>query len=186
MAITRPRIFLDLDGVCCDFVGAATKTLGRTELLDDWPKNKELDELLSLDRHTEFLPKLEALGGFHWWAQVPEYPWFKEFYDGLKGVGDVTFLTTPSHQPSCVYGKLVWLHDRLGDDFSDYIFTRKKELLAQPGTLLIDDTPEVVKAFIRHGGHGIVFPQPWNGSDLDIYDPLKAAQTLKMARRYFG
>lgn len=162
-------IFLDMDGVLSDFVGACG------ELFDFDPKT--LNQW-SIERHVGIEPK-EFWGKIdrhspRFWAEMEEYPWARTLYTYLRGneqFGTVYICTTPSQSPDSLRGKMYWLQKRMGKNFRDYVLTPHKHLLAHPGAILIDDSPGNINKFREAGGQGIVFPQPWNWRS--VADPVK-------------
>jgi len=155
---TRPLIFLDMDGVCCDFHTAALALHRRPGLIvTDW----DIPALLGIS--TEAFWKPIEKKGSSFWRGLHETPWFlNHLYPALIVQGRVLFCSSPSYCSGSVKGKLLWLQDRLGRDFRDYVFTPRKELLAQPGAVLIDDNEVTCEAWRKYGGKAIVFPRPWN------------------------
>lgn len=75
----------------------------------------------------------------------------------------IMFCTKPTTHGNSCSGKLQWIQQNLFDYYHDsYIFTRKKEQVAAPDILLIDDSQETIDAFIKAGGQGILIPREWN------------------------
>jgi 5'(3')-deoxyribonucleotidase len=159
-------IFLDMDGVCVDWHKAAIAAVGRDyeKTMAEWPKGgDDAAEVFGMDA-VSFYAALETRGAKHW-IEMEEYPGFREFYESLTRLGDVMFLSTPTQDPQCLSGKVKWLQDRFGEDYTEFVFTPKKELLAGPRTILIDDSEEKIQKF---GPNGILFPQRWNmGREFD-------------------
>ena len=152
---------LDMDGVCCDWVKAGLKSVGKEELIGTWRNGaKDLGQLTGLS-YAEIWEKIDAEGS-NWWRTLEEYSWFWELYNKLKERGDVVFCTSPSWDPNCHKGKLEWLHDRFGRSFRDYIFTNRKFYVAKDNTILIDDNDQQCEDFVAHGGKAVLFPQLWN------------------------
>jgi 5'(3')-deoxyribonucleotidase len=75
---------------------------------------------------------------------------------------EVVFCTAPIDDPACTAGKHGFLLDRFGSAFRDYVLTNRKDLLASPNHILIDDALHNVSAFVAKGGQACIFPQPWN------------------------
>jgi 5'(3')-deoxyribonucleotidase len=160
--MSNPVIYLDLDGVCCDFSGPASRLCGASDTFV--PRRWAFYEDIFVSE-AEFWATVDK-AGWQFWADLPEFPWFKPMYRALKKQGKVIFLTTPSQNPKSAYGKLVWLKRRFGKGFGDFIITSHKELLARgPRTILVDDSTSNVEKFRQAGGKAFLFPQPWNDSD---------------------
>lgn len=159
---------LDMDGVCVDFITPALNAVGRPDLIDNWKDNQgNLGELTGLS-YGDIWEKIDGLEE-SFWRDMKEYPWFWDMYNHLSSLGEVVFCTSPSWDENCPKGKLLWLHDRFGRDFRNYVFTNYKYLLASRRSILIDDTEAQCNSFIKGGldnfgekGRAILFPQPWN------------------------
>ena len=100
--------------------------------------------------------------GAKWWAELEPHPWAKEFYEELCRIDEVVILTSPSHIPTGASGKTQWMKKFFGGNFRQYIMTSRKDLLAKPGDILIDDMDKNIEAFTQAGGIGVLFPRPWN------------------------
>jgi 5'(3')-deoxyribonucleotidase len=166
---------LDMDGVCCDWVTAGLKTVGKEELIGNWkPGVRDLEEMTGLS-YDELWSKIDAEGS-EWWRNLEPFPWFKELYNCLGEAGDVVFCTSPSWDSNSLKGKIEWMHDKFGRSFREYILTNHKYYVARHNTVLIDDNDKQCQNFIAHGGRAILFPQPWNSLAFD-----EEAQKDKMA-----
>jgi len=160
------QVFLDLDGVCCDFAGGVAKHLNK-KLPTEWPLGKHLADVLGIT-HDEIWDVLDEAGE-EFWVSLKPYPWFKTLYAALKKEADeLFFLTSPSRHISSLSGKQRWLNEHVGRSFDKVIFTNHKELLADPDSCLIDDQERNITAFIAAGGKGLLFPQPWNGHETPL------------------
>lgn len=161
-----PEIYLDMDGVCVDFLGAAMAAQGydpdiyMARWYEEHPGSlfpEPLMEKTAFDFFTH-----EHLHTSDFWAGLVPYPWFEHLYAELGRLGHVVFLTAPTGAPGCVSGKHEWLIDQFGRDFHDFIFTRHKQRLAHPNAYLVDDMPFNIAPFNDRDGNGILFPQIWN------------------------
>jgi hypothetical protein len=166
-----PQIYLDMDGVMADFVGA---------VLDTWrlsvpsgsvlgvPVRRRLDES-DIDawaiedrlgvRRDDFW---QTIGLHSWWADLEAYPWATPLFEMLSFYGGITYLSSPSKSLGTLSGKLDWIQRRHGRGFTDWIFTNHKEHVAGPGKILIDDSEKNCDAWESKGGYAILFPQYWN------------------------
>jgi 5'(3')-deoxyribonucleotidase len=171
------EIYLDVDGVCADFIGPALSLvkLDPKAVLARWASEFQGDfypqALLGMPRQDFFLEIDRHGAGF--WRDLPAYPWFKDLHQGLAQHGQVLFLTAPTGYPDCLAGKYQWLCDRFGKGFDDCIFTSHKARLAHSRAILIDDSDANIRQFCDRGGHGVVFPQVWNSAGA-CEDPLQA------------
>lgn len=157
-------IYLDLDGVCCDFHSAAIRANGCNPevILPNWPKGEYgICGVLGVPEET-FWHEIGNWGS-RFWSDLEEYPWFQDLYNALQEYGDVIFLTSPSWDAYSLLGKKRWFESRFGRAFRDFVVTNRKPLLSRPGSVLIDDSPSQVADFAAGpGGYAILFPQPWN------------------------
>jgi 5'(3')-deoxyribonucleotidase len=160
------RVFLDMDGVCCDFVGGVFNLFGKKLNEEEWPKGAyDIAKVLGVTEGELWTKVDEA--GWVFWFNLREYPWFKALYDSLTkwSDGELYFLTSPSKHASCLAGKREWLSKRLGKMFDKVIYTKHKHLLAGSETYLIDDSDKNVDEFRAAGGSALLFPMPWNKAD---------------------
>jgi hypothetical protein len=166
MPATELEIYLDMDGVCVDFVTAAIEAHGfdAHTILEKWDKEYAGEfvphKVLGLEADT-FWDHLASLGE-PFWIDLRPYAWFEELLAALKTYGHVVFLSAPAWAPCCVSGKLTWLQSRFGHPFQDYIFTPHKGRLAHSRAVLVDDYDPYIDAFTQRGGTGVLFPQIWN------------------------
>lgn len=168
-------IYLDMDGVVSGAHEAFLKVLGREDLLKDYPAGEfNTDKVAGISEKTMWR-KIDAAGR-DLWSKMPVLPWAHELYEKLGELGDVVFLTSPSYDPDSLAGKLEWLQRFTKQkDFRDYIMTTRKDLLAGPGAVLVDDRPENCEKFRAAGGRAVLFPAAWQGSsDDDIWAALPA------------
>ena len=180
MPMTIQHIFLDMDGVLTDFIGAALRVHNRDDALLNWPRGeRDVPKVLGISRN-QYWKKIDALGS-DFWANLAPYPWFDELIEMVREIALFTILTTSSLAPSCLDGKVRWLYEKFPKvdrrRFREFIIGEQKHLLAQPGRLLIDDAEPNVDAFAAHGGRSILFPQAWNRNH-QIADPIEYTRSL--------
>lgn len=172
----KPVLLVDMDGVLVDFVGGAlpyfiSDPVERERILNDWPRGVfYLPDVLGISKDA-FWDTIEE-GGTLFWAELEPYPWASYLVQRLSHYGRVVICSTPSRSPASVFGKMVWLRKWNVPGFfagalneRDYVFTPRKDLLARPGTILIDDSPKNVEAFRKAGGEAYCFTRPWNVDD---------------------
>ena len=133
------HIFLDLDGVMADFDRHAREQGKYTA--DGKMKWDELD--------------------YQWWSTMPACDGAKEFYDAVKAMAVVRFLTAPVLHEECFSGKAAWVQKFVPADgkrmMKQVIIcpSADKHYLARPNHVLIDDRENNVKEWIAAGGIGI-------------------------------
>lgn len=183
------KIFVDMDGVCCDWMRSA---ICRVLLRRKTPEGETRPEIEDVIKEayanwpdgdpfgfttTKFWDNL-AIAGERWWYNLEEFHHYRPMIKMLKRQGDVVYLTSPPYGDvgaHAAYGKICWLThtSREGPRFRDYVISSRKELLANPSSILIDDSTVKCDKFRLHGGHAILFPQPWNGGkELSSHDVI--------------
>jgi len=183
--MTEPIIFLDMDGVCCDFIKAAVELHGfdHADVMRQWEKTHMGEfyppESIFKTTKQDFWRAVTAAGE-QFWTDLEEYDWFEEMFEELKGLGKLYILSSPTMSPFSLSGKLHWLQARFGMRYREFIFTPQKHLLAHEYTILIDDFEWNVDSFIEHGGEAVLFPQIWNRNHEHRHDP--AEYTLRQVR----
>ncbi len=167
-------VLVDMDGVLSDFSAAACE-------LFDKPK--------PIAKHVN-LPLHEAIGipvGLLWariekagrsfWENMPETDFARPLIELLRAQNiPWVIASSPTLSPASASGKMLWIHKRFGKRFRDFAITPRKELLAGPERVLIDDTHKHVNAFLAAGGKAILVPTLENGTLLEHPDPLKYIQ----------
>jgi len=166
-------IFLDMDGPLADFVGGAVRVHRRTDVLDHWPAGVyDLQQVLGLPTVSALWGPIDHHGR-EFWAGLQKTPWCDEIVELASAAAEsVRIVTTPSHDPASLAGKLDWLNRHFGRPFLDYVMTPAKYLLAAPDRLLIDDCNENVDQFLAAGGKAILFPRPLNRLHRQAHDPM--------------
>jgi 5'(3')-deoxyribonucleotidase len=137
---TAEIIFLDIDGVLADFDSHAEAHNVRRE-------NGKFD-----------YSKLD----FKWWSTIPVFDGALRFYEECKDIAEVKFLTGPMLSVDCFQGKAHWIAHKFLPQrgkfaLSDLMImnSKKKQLLATPNRILIDDTKANVDKWREAGGIAI-------------------------------
>jgi len=177
------RIFLDLDDVCNTLTPYILWWLNI--VLDPrdysiYPGNLDIvlaaNKLLGRRRYTRAsfwrsIPRRV-------WAETPESPEYRtllRWCRSLVGPENVYIATSPTKDPDCLAGKLEWIHNHAPRWLHrQYFVTPRKHLLAQSGTLLIDDNETNCQKFQDGGGRAVRMPRPWNVKS--CADPLPYLQ----------
>lgn len=180
------RILLDLDCTLADFVAGAAAAHGLTarQVLAHWPAGG-YDMAPAVGRAAGWPPDRdwdEAFwaplnGSRKFWADLPVLPWANElFVLVLSLTDDWWIVTSPSRCELCVPGKMDWCRRFLGlgcSEFDRLVPLRHKYLLANPTTLLVDDSDANVDAFVAAGGHGLLLPAHHNRYHHWAADPMR-------------
>ena len=145
-----PRIYLDMDGVLCDFGAAIRKATGKSK--EAWikiPSNRKWDTVIDT-------PKF--------WENMPWNTPGKVLYNFVKKYNPhiLSAYLEKTFDPNCIPGKRAWLRKnaRITDRSKINLVRRKeKKNFATKGgqkNILIDDYEKNVREFINAGGMGIV------------------------------
>lgn len=155
-----------MDGVLCDFVKRALEVLGAPDDFEFKPGIKYSPAMETWDGLGFSLGKFWKLidsSGEDFWTDLDKLPWSDELMDYAHSVSsEVYILTSPSLNPNCASGKRRWMKNHYPKMMKNMIIANKKHLLANPRSVLIDDTQNKISDWVYEGGHGILFPQPWN------------------------
>jgi 5'(3')-deoxyribonucleotidase len=171
-------IYLDMDGVLCDFATPSLMAQGFSEAdsiqhLGNWNAGMDLAAIHSPKHYASaegmkaycddiFWDNIKKLG-INFWHGLRPYPWFNDLIAHVERLGYEWFiLSSPGNHAEAAAGKVDWLHAQFGNDFDRFILTHYKETLAKEGTLLIDDSKKQCERFYASGGDVLLFPAPWN------------------------
>lgn len=154
-----PTIFLDMDGVLCDFFNGALEACG---LPADTPPKWDFWSSRLTDQ--EFWATIDQQCCF--WEDLHPYSWAQELVAACRKLGPVYFCSSPGPDRDSASGKLFWLrrHGFLQPGDSNYFLTSQKQFLAAEDRLLIDDADSNVSRWQESGGEGLLFPAPWNAA----------------------
>lgn len=169
-------IYVDMDGVLCDFVSAAFEVHGKdpVEMMKIYPPGEygalytlcaqdEESFWAAINKHKGDWYRFFDVGGSHMWEHmVKAYPWADLLWNLCEERADTWVLSAPARDAGSSYGKVKWLQAWKGEKFRRYVLAPKKYHLGRPGALLIDDDPENVRKWNERGGSGILFPRLWN------------------------
>ena len=166
------RIFIDLDGVLGDWVGAVCKLFGMSyeELRSKWdPADYHVNKGLGVSR-SEMYRRI-GKAGREFWTNIEPYPWASELFNLCNDKVPTVVLTNSGLNADAAAGKIEWMKKHLKDSrssgtFDKWLIGKDKDMCANPGCLLIDDKDSNVHDFRNSGGSAILFPQYWNASHL--------------------
>ena len=171
------KVFLDMDGVCVDFIGGLHRALGIEYKALEYPyeasKYEMFEELCARTNGRVSMDNLyRACDSSGFWASLEWDPMGKEICDTIAAVTldwkhSVCICTSPMANPDAWAGKVQWLKKHMPDVKDIAIMTAPKCLLAKPGAVLIDDKDSNVEQFRKAGGAAFLIPQPWNSARAD-------------------
>ena len=170
------HVFLDMDGVLCDFFGGALAAHDATSRLDTWPRGtRGMPEILDITADQFWAPMVAQ--GEAFWRDLRPLPWLESLLTLVESHATWSVLTSPHLAPPCGAGKMAWMDRHLAPrvdrtSFGKFAITRQKHYLAHPTRVLIDDDPRHTSAFEERGGHAILFPARWNELH-EVTDPVE-------------
>lgn len=168
-------IFLDMDGVLCDFVGGV-RDIARCEGLigpeEGDVSNPDLAAAMGFESPTAMWRAIDARG-WRWWADLQPYTWMKDVIQLAKDYANqVVVCTSPSQSSDCPKGKIEWLRRHMSGTRA-FVLTPLKHLTAAPDRLLIDDSSRNCRDFRDAGGRALFWPMPWNGVEASVTPATK-------------
>lgn len=163
--MNRFRVFLDLDDVLVDFVGAAARVHGTTiEVVQQkWPPGTwGMDQGMGMTGEQFRKPIDEA--GEDFWANLEPLPWYDEMIKVVETYLATEWIlcTSAGLYEHAYRGKLTWIQKKFGATFNKFIITDYKFMFANPMSVLIDDKEEACVQFTMNGGRALLFPRHWN------------------------
>lgn len=151
-------IFIDMDGVLCDFVKSALARHGR---MDKYPVQQfDMAAELGISDAKFWKP----LVGHEFWRDIEPYEWLDDILNLARAFsgGNITLATSPCSDPFSASGKIEWIKRHAKSMSRSFLIGPGKHHMAKNGAVLIDDNEGNCDKFIDHGGDAILFPQPWN------------------------
>ena len=140
-ATDNTKIYLDMDGVICDWDNAFHK----------------ISDLNIDDKSPENQAKIWAVINVqpeNYWSNIEWTADGKELWNYLKPY-NVKICSKPARGEGCRIGKNAWCEKHLGSQVP-VILTADKEKWATPTSILIDDRPNNISKWIAAGGIGIL------------------------------
>lgn len=169
-------IFLDMDGVLCDFHSAVARLWGLDPATVDDETWAEIGEWgisvpppgvagrsgsPATSYRSDFWDRIEAEGR-RWWESLDKLPWADELWDACRRRAErVAILTSPAPFFACHEGKRAWVRARLGR--ADVVVTSAKALCSGPKKVLIDDRTRYAAGWRAAGGTFVPLRRPWTG-----------------------
>ena len=173
-------IFLDIDDTLNNFTLHALNWVGCKVPKHDWfdPEwGRDIVKAANYYHTSSFTEK-------EFWDSIPEECWatapktnYCSWLIGrcvqLVGKDNVCILTSPTLDPRCASGKMIWIQDHMPEFLQrQYLIGPPKQFCAHAGALLIDDADKNVELFREAGGESWIVPKPWNrsfGFDVELY-----------------
>lgn len=145
---SKYNLYCDMDGVLCDFKGRFDHYTGLDprEYEDRYGKN-------------EFWKLIDHTIGEVFWSEMNWTPSGKQLWDFIKGYSP-SLLTSPSREIVSREGKQKWVDKNLSPTPKVlFKYSKEKQDLATPTSILIDDREDIIKRWIQAGGIGIHHPE---------------------------
>lgn len=162
------EIILDVDGVIARCHEGALDACGCG--VTPYPLNQRVKNVCEMQNpYYERMSHDEFWGGFSYefWRDLERADYWEsmwEYFDRRFGNENIFVATRPTINPQCAAGKTHWLEKHLPKSVGGYALIKKKEMLAKPNRLMIDDSPQNIARFEAAGGWGFLWRQPWNGT----------------------
>lgn len=187
--------FLDMDGVVVDFISYLIEKFGgdRSILINSekYPLPFPLDYYVP--EHSK--ERVYTDWRVDDWVAMKKLPWADEliaFLEFVFGKENIYFCSDPGIPGTSWFdisaiGKGKWIQQNYPNYAERLILTKRKESLASPDKLLLDDTESVFTSFIAGHGGAILVPNYWNmhysilmdHKDEGIYGPKASAAVFK-------
>lgn len=134
----EPTIFVDMDGVLCDFEGQFYTHFLQTPRQYIESKGKEA-----------FYQDVDNIPNF--WESIPWTDYGRDLWKSLlKTSNKLVILSDPGEFGSSRIGKTTWVYHNLGEQ--NLVLHKEKHKWAAPGRILLDDLPHNIEAFRTAGG----------------------------------
>jgi len=138
------KLFLDMDGVLCDFIGEVERRTGRQWEGDGIDLKAGIG--MSLNEVIDTWPTI--------FAELSMTPFAQQLLDAAAA-WDTYIITDCCSDCRIAHGKVTWITDRARQYIDRLFFCRKKrELIGYDDCILIDD--------MDHHNPDFLVPQPWN------------------------
>ncbi len=170
----KPTVYLDMDGVLCDFKSPITMTLGKQTFHQ--VTNNEFDEFFKQVNVAEYFSKL---------PMFPEARMLIEFVIGLVGSYDICSCPLKHYVKQSIYGKNRWIENNLDKKYqpisAHYVFDKSKYAVKEDGTpnILIDDQDDNISAWRTAGGIAIQFESDHGQFHNLVKELAEAVESIK-------
>lgn len=173
------QVYLDMDGVIVDFVGGVLDSLKLSRArVKNFPQGKwDFDDsvyqkVFGVNNEDIFWGRLTD----EFWENLPVTHEFDLYWEYIISKYNPILMSAPPRVGAT--GKIKWIRKNLPSIYRSgrFCLTRRKELFAQPNTVLIDDRDRNITNFKAAGGEGVLVPRQWNS--LHMYQDLSFCQVL--------
>lgn len=158
-----PHLYLDMDGVQCDFFTAWAQWHNKKFGMDHVERYKDIGN--KKDREQSILELTSEGPEFveHFFATLPELPNYHTIVGWIRNNKiPYTILSAPlrGNNEASIRGKVTWLDKHHPGASSNAIFRGDKERLAHRGgqpNVLVDDHKKNIEAWEKAGGIGVLY-----------------------------
>jgi hypothetical protein len=145
-----PRLYIDMDGVLCDFTAQIRKTSGMSK--ERWMQQSKEDMWRVVIEDKKF------------WSDMPWNPQGKIMWNFIKKYNPhiLSAYLEKVYDPNCIPGKYAWCRKNIGLSGGRVNLVRRKDkqnyaMVAGQPAILIDDYEKNTSQFTQKGGIGITF-----------------------------
>ena len=148
----KPTVYVDMDGVLCDFKSPIAMTLGKQTFHQ--VTNREFDEFFKGTNVTDYFYRL---------LMFPEARMLIEFVKGLFGSYQICSCPLKHYAKQSIHGKNRWIKKNLDNghmpESAHFVFDKSKYAIKEDGSpnILIDDQDDNINAWRDAGGISIKF-----------------------------
>ncbi len=163
------KVYLDIDGVLCDWAAGAHQRMQRPLDYRHWPYRRGPAGWYWHNEIDWSFDQVSQLCDYAFWENLPWTEDGRAILEAILGLvdrDDVILLTTPMPHLESTSGKIAWVKKHLPT------FTRrmlicpgmkyKTGLPLVPNSVLIDDRQRNIHDWKLAGGRAILVPRPWN------------------------
>jgi len=159
------KVYLDLDGVLCDFESESLEFCGVLkasvpQIPGNWNTVTPMCQVIGVSER-EFWENLTV----EFWSQMRKTDECDMILHALEAQfqDNICILSSPANEKSA-HGKILWIKEHLPKYWKSgrFCLNRDKSFLAAPDKILIDDSDKNVQKFRAAGGLGVLYPRYWN------------------------
>jgi hypothetical protein len=150
------KLYVDMDGVLCDFDGQCRRQFEGSEEEDLQPK-ETISEWKTRIGSNQFWKRIRETEGF-WSTMEPNEPEIVQVWTRMSSMyPHIAILSSPDERdPACIPGKEAWVREHLGPSVLR-IYESEKYKYACPKSVLVDDFTKQTEPWEKMGGKAVLF-----------------------------
>lgn len=158
------RLFLDMDGVLCNWDKGCHLLHGLKHDQNNWPYKFGPEGWHFYKEIPMTVPQLFKGQDREFWANLEWMPDGKEILRSCESkFGDnVCLLTSPYDNTGAVDGRKDWIKKHMPKYVHKHLIGDPKEFCAHDEAILVDDCEDNIKKWRDAGGIGVLVPRPYN------------------------